>query len=428
MRLPDFAYLAASGPCAAAAAVRYARTGKPVAQWRAKVTGRTDVPPASGPRVWVHAVSVGEVLQVRPLLRELQAARPGVDVVLSASTASGLKLAAETFPDVSVVPFPFDFSWAARRALDAIRPDAVCLVELELWPNFLAEAEARGVPVVVANGRLSERSFRGYRRAGRLLRPTFGRLTHVAAQNPVYAGRFEDLGSPSVSVTGSMKFDGLRFDRDRPEVRELRDALGFESGDRVLVAGSTHEPEEAVALDAYEEVRAARPEARLLIVPRHPERFGAVRSLIASRGHAVWSRTGGGEDRRAVRLLDSVGELSAAWALADAAMVGGTLCDRGGQNMLEPAAYGVPVLMGPDTRNFAEIAAGLLDCGAAETVRNAGEVAAAVGRFWSDAAAERRVGDAAKAFAGSQRGAAERTAAVITGLLPTAVRSSRRSA
>ena len=413
MRPLDLAYLAAAPPLAAAATLRYARTGKPVAEWRAKATGRLDVPPKRGPRVWLHAVSVGEVIQCQPLVREL-AARGVSDVVLSVSTASGLKLAREKYPDTAVVPFPFDFSWACRRAVRAIRPDAVVLTELEVWPNFVREVAAAGVPLIVANGRLSERSFRGYRRASRLLRGTFRRLTHVAAQNREYADRFAALGSPSVSVTGSVKFDGLQTDRNRPEVWRLRKALGLPPTDRVFVAGSTHAPEERAVLDAFRLISARHTDCRLLIVPRHPERFDEVASLIESDGRPPWRRTRPGTEPDAVRLLDSVGELSAAWALADVAFVGGTLdCGRGGQNMLEPAAYGVPTLFGPDTRNFADVATGLLRCRGAAVVADADNLAAAACRLLGRPDAAKRMGDAAAAYARSHRGAAGKTADII---------------
>ena len=428
MRLFDLPYLMAAPPCAAAASVRYLRTGKAVADWRAKISGRVDVPAPAGERLWLHAVSVGEVLQVKPLLRELHARRPNLDVVLSVSTASGLKLARETDWPVTVVPFPFDFSWAVSTAFEAIRPSAVCLVELEVWPNFVAEAADRGVPVVVANGRLSERSFRGYRRAGRLLRPTFTRLQCVAAQTGVYAGRFTDLGCPRVEVTGSIKFDGLKTNRDAPAVRQLRDALGFTSTDRVIVAGSTHDPEESIALRAYETLRQSHDDVRLLVVPRHPERFDGVAKVIADRGHAVTRRSGGPVVADSVRLLDTVGELSAAWGLADLAFVGGTLCDRGGQNMLEPAAYGSPTLVGPDVRNFADIAKGLIDSGGGETVRSAEELATSLDHLLTKDARRLAMSQAAGEFARSQSGAAAHTADLICEHLPTASAAMRRSA
>lgn len=426
----NFVYCVVVVVAAPIALWRWGRHGKRTPALWTKLTGAVEVPVKSSRRVWLHAVSVGEVLQVRPLLRELRVREPDLDVVLSTTTASGLKLALEKYTDCHVVPFPFDFSWAVARAYERIQPDLVGLVELELWPNFIAEADRRNIPLLVANGRLGEKSHRGYARFPWVFGPMFQALSHVCAQNETYADRFASLGTARAarSVTGSIKFDGLATDRDRPQVQELRRAFQFADDDLVFMAGSTHEPEEQIAVQAWLKVREQHSNVRLLLVPRHPERFDSVAAMVKEHGATVLRRSVTKEirppaatpefaERDAVRLLDTVGELSACWGLADVAYVGGTLTNRGGQNMLEPAAYGCPVTMGPNVWNFAEIAAGLVDTGGAVTVHNVEEVAEVVARLVGDQAARMRIGEAAGRYAASQCGAATSTAEQILNLM-----------
>lgn len=400
---------------------RLLRSGKRTPAIWQKLTGRVPMhAQCQKTRVWIHAVSVGEVLQVRPLIRELTARDTNIEFVLSVSTASGLKVAHEKFADCQIVPFPFDFTWAVHNAFDRLQPDAVLLVELELWPNFVAEADRRSIPVIVANGRLSESSHRGYTRVQRIVSSTFQRLTHVCAQNETYAERFRNLGvvGSRVTVTGSIKFDGLATDRSRAETLALRKALGFADDDIIFMAGSTHDPEEADAIQAWEIARATSPHLKLLLVPRHPERFDAVAGFCGERGFSVWRRSVGSGANGEVRLLDTLGELSACWGLADIAFVGGTLTQRGGQNMLEPAAYGCPVLLGPNVWNFADIVADLLECGGAATVHNADELAHMLTELARDTEQRNEMGRAAGRYSRSQSGAAARTIDEVVRLLP----------
>lgn len=396
---------------------RRVRHGKRTPALWEKLSGCVEAPTKHATRIWVHAVSVGEVLQARPLIRELRQLVPNSEIILSATTASGLQLAREKYADCVVIPFPFDFSWAVRRAFRRIQPDAVALVELELWPNFIAEADRQQVPLHVANGRLSEKSHKGYRKLAAITQPMFRNLKRVCAQNDVYKQRFVDLGvaSDNVSVTGSIKFDGLATDRNRPQVQTLRDAFGFSATDSILMAGSTHDPEESLVAEAWEALRGTYPSLKLLIVPRHPERFDAVASMLEDRGHHVRRRSTANEESTAstndpVYLLDTVGELSACWGLADIAFVGGTLTQRGGQNMLEPAAYGCPVVMGPNVWNFAEIATGLLEAGGARSVTDVPELTAAIARIIGDPLEAKEIATAARNYASSQSGAAKTTA------------------
>lgn len=403
---------------------RRVRHGKRTpALWK-RLAGCVEAPTKNATRIWIHAVSVGEVLQARPLIRELRQLVPNSEIILSATTASGLQLAREKYADCVVIPFPFDFSWAVRRAFHRIKPDAVALVELELWPNFIAEADRQEIPLLVANGRLSEKSHTGYRKLAAITQPMFRNLNHVCAQNDAYKHRFIDLGvaSNNVSVTGSIKFDGLATDRNRPQVQTLRDAFEFSATDSILMAGSTHDPEESLVAEAWEALKATHPNLKLLIVPRHPERFDAVASMLEDRGHHVRRRSTANRESAAstsetVYLLDTVGELSACWGLADIAFVGGTLTKRGGQNMLEPAAYGCPVIMGPNVWNFSEIAAGLLEAGGARTVSDVPGLTATISKIADNPCEADEMAAAARSYASSQSGAAKTTANAILELI-----------
>lgn len=343
--------------------IRWLRTGKRVARIGEKLTGRVAPLPAAERSIWIHAVSVGEVLQTRPLIDSLRRRDPAVPIVLSVSTASGLKLAQEQFADCHVVPLPFDFSWCVRSAVARLRPRAIVLVELELWPNLLSVAKAGGIPVSIVSGRLSERSFAGYRRVRRLVAPMLRSLTQIDVQTEAYRDRFVALGADParVRVTGSLKHDCLPEGRGSTTVHQLRRELAIGSGEVVFVAGSTHDTEEAAALATIADLRHNGIGVRLVLVPRHPERFDDVARLVAATGFSCCRRS---SQRFAqpddVILLDTIGELATCWQLADIAFVGGSLTQRGGQNMLEPAAAGAAVLFGPNVWNFPRESAGLL--------------------------------------------------------------------
>ncbi|HID21624.1 MAG TPA: 3-deoxy-D-manno-octulosonic acid transferase, partial [Planctomycetaceae bacterium] len=335
--------------------------------WRERLLGRLPLRKSDQACVWFHAVSVGEVLLLRPIVRELLARRPDCHVVISTTTATGCDVARTHFSEHTVCYFPLDFSWAVRRAIRRVRPSVIALVELELWPNFVLAAHRAGVPLVLVNGRMSEHSYRGYRRLRPLIRRVLARFTWLAAQTPTYAQRLLDLGAaPSRTiVTGSVKFDGVQTDRRNTKTAELPRAFGLSDHETVFIAGSTRAPEEEIALESWLAVRATHPELRLILVPRHRERFEEVARMVQHRGLPLLRRSrcqspsslqdacraGGDQTEPAVDthspgsippvlLLDTLGELSGCWGLADIAFVGGSLTSRGGQNMIEPAAYG----------------------------------------------------------------------------------------
>ncbi len=405
---------------------------KPVAGLRVKLTGAVSRRQPERPCVWFHAVSVGEVLQLQTLVAEFHGRCPCHEVVISTTTGTGYDVARQKFPQHTVTYWPLDFSGAVNRALEQLRPELVVLVELELWPNFLLAARRRRVPVVVINGRISARSYRGYRRWRSWLRPLFASLTHVAAQTPEYAERFRELGvaADRVTVTGNIKYDRVEGNRRNPQTQELRACFGLATDDLVFIAGSTQDPEERLALEAYETLTCEYPALRLLLVPRHKERFDEVARLVESRGHALCRRSRGSAHSlpHPVLLLDTLGELAACWGLADVAFVGGSLTQRGGQNMLEPAGYGAAVLFGPNTWNFRDIVQELLWREAAIVVNDGAALHSTVRELLENPQARQRLGQAAQAFVLTQQGATAQTLDLLCRTLPSRPSAARPAA
>jgi 3-deoxy-D-manno-octulosonic-acid transferase len=402
-------------------ALRAWKTGKYREGWVEKLLGRAPLRVGDRPCLWFHAVSVGEVLLLRPLVAEYARRRPGWEVVISATTSTGLEMARKTYPDLITFYAPFDFSWATRRAVARIRPTILALVELEVWPNLVRSVKHAGGRVAIVNGRLSVRSHKGYRKLRGPLGKTFRRLDSVAVQTDEYADRFADLGVPrgKIRVTGSVKFDGLEGNRANAKTIELRRALGLASSEIVFVAGSTMDGEEAAALAAYRLARVSHPSLRLVVVPRHPERFEQVAIMLEAAGERVVRRSKGehlgwqGEPPPVI-LVDSLGELGAVWGLADVAFVGGSLFPgRGGQNMMEPAAFGASVLFGPYTANFRETVEQLLDRDGARRVADAAGLSRALLEDLDEPEAAAARGATARAFVLAQNGASSRTFAEI---------------
>ena len=379
------------------------------------------------PVAWFHGVSVGEVHLLTTLVAAFHARHPGWRVVVSSTTESGLAEASARFGD-EVFAFPLDFSWACRAAVRHLRPRVVVLAESELWPNFLAVCARERVPVVVANARLSPRSFARLRRVRGVARPLLiGPVAAFAAQDAEAAARLTSLGARRVAVTGSVKYDGAAGERDTPKARALAALLRLSDSPRstVLVAGSTHAPEEQLVLAAFRELRARFPQLLLILVPRHPDRFGEVAELVAASG-LNWARrselTLPLRERPAVLLLDTVGELGAAWGLADVGFVGGSLDGRrGGQSMIEPAGYGVPCVFGPHVWNFKDAARRLVEAGGAVKIGGVGELAGAFGALLADPARRAAVAKAARELVAQQQGATARTLDVIDSVVAARV-------
>lgn len=393
--------------------------------WAEKLWGRGPTRTTTGPAIWLHVVSVGEVLILRTILPQLREAIPGCEFWISTTTHTGHAVAREKYPDCQVIYFPLDFTWAVKRALARVRPSLIVLVELELWPNFIHEAAARSTPLVLINGRMSERSFRGYRRIRWLMRGLWTGFAKIAVQTEEYRRRLAELGAPEerLVVTGSTKFDGLETDRQNPRTREIRDGFQLRDDELVFMAGSTQAPEESYAIDTWLALRTRHPQLRLVLVPRHQERFEEVTSLIQSRGLSVLRRSqikagtvpsSEVKESPAVLMLDTLGELGAAWGLADIAFVGGSLTPRGGQNMIEPAAYAAAVLFGPNTSNFRQVVELLLTEQAALVVQTPEDLTRRVGELLQNLDRARDLGATAQRLVLLQQGATARSVQLIT--------------
>ena len=410
------------------------RTGKYREGWGAKFLGRVPVRSGAAPCLWLHAVSVGEVNLLVTLIERWDRLHPEWEIVISTTTHTGFQLAQKRYAPRTVFYCPLDFTWAVRRAMRAIRPDLLVLTELELWPNLIAAARQHGAKVAVVNGRLSETSFRGYRRIGWLVRRVLAEIDLIAVQNEEYGRRFLELGAPpeAVQTTGSIKFDGARTDRSNPDTQRLARLAGIAEDDVVFLAGSTQDPEESLALDAFELLVKAHQHLRLILVPRHPERFDAVADLLNRRG-VRWQRRSRLDADRAdpgarVLLVDAVGELGAWWGAARIAFVGGSLGQRGGQNMIEPSAYGAAVSFGPNTWNFRDVVAQLLAQQAAIVVKDGKQLTAFVRQCLDDPAYAAKLGGRARELVLQQQGAADRTIDLLNGLLNAIATSAARSA
>jgi 3-deoxy-D-manno-octulosonic-acid transferase len=314
------------------------------------------VPPVNGkPVIWLHCVSVGETQAARPLAQRVKQQFPHHALVVSTITLTGQKLARDVFRTTaeSVFYFPFDWRWSVRRALKTINPAAVLIMETELWPNFLRECKARRIPVALVNGRISRQSFRRYKLIRFFLRKVLACLSLAVMQSETDASRLRELGmsDDKLYTAGNLKFDAEVAGGLTATTTELRERFGLQSGGQLILAASTHAPEEEVMLES---IKLLRP-ARLMIAPRRPERFNEVATLIQKSGLSWTRRTAvatADDTNATVILLDTIGELPATYSLADVVFVGGSIVDRGGHNVLEPAAAGAAVVTGAHTHNF----------------------------------------------------------------------------
>ena len=373
--------------------------------------------------VWFHGVSVGEVHLLRQVVAAFRRRFPQYPVIVSSTTDTGLAEARKAFADLTVVPFPFDFSWAVARTINTINPGLIILAEGDLWPNLLLAAKRRALPVAVINARMSPRSFERYRRLGSLPRWLLQQVSVFLTQDQRHADNLKGLGLPAerVIVTGSVKFDGSSFNRDNPATSRLGKILKVNTGDLIWIAGSTQAPEEEIVLRIYQELKQSIPQLKLFLVPRHPERFSEVANLVERNGCPVSCRSTLTEETpaRDVVLVDSMGELTALWGLADLAFVGGSLDGkRGGQNMIEPAGYGVPVLFGPHVWNFRETARRLVEVGGAIQIGNEAELKEVATRLLQSLEQRHSMGQAGREFVKSQQGATERTLDQLAHWLP----------
>ena len=416
------------------------RHGKHREGFAEKLLGRVPRRAGERPCVWLHAVSVGEVNLLSTTIAELSAREPQWEIVVSTTTKTGYDLARRKYADRTVFYCPLDFSWAVAAAMRRVRPTLLVLAELELWPNLIQAAKRQAAKVAIINGRLSDNSFRGYRRLGPLVRRVLRRVDLIAAQNAETAERFVSLGArpDTVHATGSLKFDGAQTERDNHRTTELRDLAGLGGADVVWLAGSTQDPEERYALEILKRLAPAYPNLRLILVPRHPQRFDEVAAMLNSSG-IKWRRRSSLleepnsrdlTDRRwSALLVDTIGELGAWWGAASIGFVGGSFGSRGGQNMLEPAAYGVATCFGPNTWNFRDIVGQLLAADGARVVRNAADLDAFVRGALEQPEQARALGERARRLVLSQQGATQRTGELLCALVDrSGIKASCRNA
>ncbi len=394
--------------------------GRKVPAYRQRWRERLGFVPRSGaPALWIHGVSVGETVAIAPLVELLLARHPDLPLLLTTTTPTGSQRVRALFGDrVQHVYCPWDLPAALARFLRRTRPLGCIIVETELWPNLVHACHDAGVPVLLANARLSARSARGYARFAALTRPMLQDLDRVVAQHDSDGARFAALGLPAqkLSVSGSIKFDI----ETRPQWLEAGKRFREQWGDRpVLVAGSTHEGEDAALLQALTDLRGQFPDLLLVLVPRHPERFDAVYRLCCDAGWSVVRHSGQGLQKTAVDvyLVDTMGELMGFYAAADIAFVGGSLVPRGGHNPLEPAALGKPVLMGQQVFNFQAICDALDGAGGLTRVADGPALTLALQHLLADTALRERQGAAASDFVAQNRGALERLYSEVETLL-----------
>ena len=381
------------------------------------------------PVVWLHCVSVGETQAARPVVEALLKKFPTHALVVSTITLTGQRVAREAFGSQAsaVFYFPFDWAWCVRRALRSVNPSAVLIMETELWPNFLRECRKRRIPVALINGRLSDTSFRRYTLVRRFIARVVQSLDLALMQAAADAERIRALGLDSrcVVVSGNVKFDVGTLGGEQALSQELEARFNFLHGPPLIVAASTHAPEERILIESFKRLRASH-DARLLVAPRHPERFAEVAALLDSSGLAWTRRTSSRDERDAsseVILLDTIGELRAVYPLASLVFVGGSIARNGGHNVLEPAAVGACIITGAHTTNFTAIMRAFLEADALVQLPDMtdGEAPAELARVFAELLADderrRETGARALSVVEENRGATERTIKLLSPLL-----------
>lgn len=388
-------------------------------RWRERL-GISDWNRGELPVIWLHAVSVGEMNAATPLITKLVQQYPGYEVLVTTVTPTGAQTLHMHFGDeIKHLYFPYDLGIFVRRALDRIQPELLIIMETEIWPNLCYECEQRNVPVVLINARLSEKSAGNYRRVAGLTHDTLARISLIAAQAEKDAERFISLGldRSKASVCGNLKFD-VSIPQSVAEQAEVLKRF-FSNSRHIWMAASTQEGEEEMILEAHHAVLKRHPAAVLILAPRHPERGGKVAAMCSDKGLTYVTRTSNqpfsASDQ--VYLLDTLGELQPHYAAAQVAFVGGSLVNRGGQNMLEPASLGIPVIAGPYTYNFVEITQILKDAGGLRLVISVAELAEQVCDFFEDANLRHDSGEKARQVIKSNQGNVAKILEIIAAFL-----------
>ena len=367
----------------------------------------------TGRPIWVHAVSVGEVMAAHPLIRELKKKYPGRKLILSTVTVTGNYTARQRVPEADAVFFfPFDYPWIVRRVIRRINPSIVLVAETELWPNFFRELTRAGIPSALINGRISVSSYKNYLKVKGFFTQVFRQVTLFCMQSAEDAQRIKDIGAPPdrVMVTGNLKFD-QKIQAVFSSPVSLRD------GSKVITAGSTHRGEEAALLDVFRRLRSKFPQLVMIIAPRHPERFDEVEGLVHGAGFDCQRRTRMKGAIKDVLLLDTIGELRSFYGICDIAFVGGSLVKVGGHNLLEPAAMKKPVIFSRYMYNFKEISEALISAGGGILVKDKQELYVQADKLLSDRNYAQQIGDRAFRVIEVNSGAAKRTIDAVSGLI-----------
>jgi 3-deoxy-D-manno-octulosonic-acid transferase len=363
--------------------------------------------------IWIHAVSVGEVMAVHPLVRELKKKYPGRKLILSTVTVTGNYTARQRVPEADAVFFfPFDYPWVVRRVIRRINPIIFLVAETELWPNFFRELNRAGIPAAVINGRISPHSYKNYRRLRAFFNVVFPHVTLFCMQSEADAERIKDIGAPAerVMVTGNLKFD----QKIPPAAAS---PVSLRPGSKVITAGSTHRGEEAALLEVFRRLREKFPELVLIVAPRHPERFDEVAGLISRAGYDCQRRTRLSGTIKDVLLLDTIGELRSFYGICDIAFVGGSLVKVGGHNLLEPAAMKKPVIFSRYLFNFKEISEALISAGGGILVKDKQELYVQADKLLSDRKYAQQIGNRAFTVIEANSGAAKRTIDAVRRLI-----------
>ncbi len=363
--------------------------------------------------IWVHAVSVGEVMAAHPLIRELKKKYPHRKLILSTVTVTGHFTASRRVPEADAVfYFPFDYPCIVRRVIKGINPEIVLVAETELWPNFFRELKRQGIPSAVINGRISPHSYKNYQKFRKFFGMVFDQVTLFCMQSEEDAQRIKDIGADpgKVMVTGNLKFD-------QKILGAQTGLVAIPAGRKVITAGSTHRGEEAALLEVFSRLREKYPKLLLIIAPRHPERFGEVEGVINSAGYECQRRTSLRGPVKDVLLLDTIGELRSFYAVCDIAFVGGSLVKVGGHNLLEPAAMKKPVIFSRYMFNFKEISEALISSGGGIMVKDKSELYAELNALLADGERAKSMGERAFRVIESNAGAAKKTIEAISRLI-----------
>ena len=382
------------------------------------------------PGIWIHGASVGEIITAKSIVDKIDREFPEWETFISTTTNTGYSVAKQNFSGKPIFYFPVDLSWITRKVLRRIRPSCIILIELEIWPNFLVSVYEEGIPLIIVNGRISNKSFKAYRIISRISGAFYNSLTNkmntYCARTELDAQRFRDLGisSEQVFVTGTMKYDNTPIHINENSKNELADLFRIKDNDLVLIGGSTHDGEEEILLRIFERLSKTYPNLRLIIAPRHIERTRDVSRLIEKKGFAPVLKTsvdssnyGWQNSKKEIILIDTVGDLENIYALSDYVFVGKSLVPSGGQNMMEPAGLGKPVIFGPHVFNFKEEVDMLLGNDAAKMVETENELCEAIEFFIKNPEAAKEMGLRAQEVVSEKRGATEKNMDIIREIL-----------